>query len=294
MTMDIMRNGMPTKHPTTFAAMIAAMTAGGLLAGLSVWGAAAYAAPPAHARQTHRIVAHAAHPRVSTPPDSYLQYKVYTVDQLIQQVSDNPVVRQRFARHFQLPADRVVDYMHANLVESYIPKTGRYTVYCVRHSGKFYPVRQTFHQGTKVFALRNGEPVMKWVCGNPLTKFASTVTDVVSNKPVLRPMVAEFIPSDVENQVVPTEKPDVKVSPSIQSLVSPVSSAVSSRGAGLAYAFLPALGLLGLNTGHHTTSTSHVVIPAVPEANGLLLLAVGSPFALIAVRRRKRMVKTDA
>ena len=29
----------------------------------------------------------------ATPPDSYLQYKVYSVDQLIDQVSSNPAVR---------------------------------------------------------------------------------------------------------------------------------------------------------------------------------------------------------
>lgn len=268
---------------------VAALALGIAWGSLGAWGMGAQAAPRAHRAVRHAAHRQTAHRRVPTPPDSYLQYKVYTVDQLIQQVSDNPQVRRRFARHFQLPANHVVDYMRANLVESYIPRTGRYTVYCVHHSGKFYPVRQTFRRGTKVFALRNGEPVMKWVCGNPLTKFASTVTDVVSNKPVAKPpMVAEYIPSDLENQVVPTEQAQVQVSPSLESLASPVSSAIGGKAPNLAYGFLPAIGLLGVNHGHHTTT--HVVpVPEVPESSGLLYLTLGLPITLVAVRRRRAL-----
>ena len=269
--------------PRTYRKIVTTLALGATGANFGLSGVTAAPQMTPHA---HQAMTHTAHRRVPTPPDSYLQYKVYTVDQLIQQVADNPAVRRRFARHFQLPENRVVEYMRTNLVESYIPKTGRYTVYCARRSGKFYPVRQTFHRGTRVFALRNGEPVMKWVCGNPLTKFASTVTDVVASRPAtkLKPsIVAEFIPSDLENEVVPTEAAQVQVSPSLQSLVSPVSSAVGNRSSNLAYGFLPALGLLGLNTGG---SKSNIVTPEVPEATPLVYLAIGVPIFFLGVRRR--------
>jgi hypothetical protein len=264
--------------------------AGVVALGVVSGGLGALTAPAQAAAHSYKATK-TAHRRVPTPPDSYLQYKVYTVDQLIQQVSDNPAVRRRFARHFQMPEDRVVEYMRANLVESYIPKTGRYTVYCVHPSGKFYPVRQNFHRGTKVFALRNGEPVMKWVCGNPLTKFASNVTDIVHVPPKTRvdSTVAEFIPADIENEVVPSEgpaTPTILVSPTIQSLASPVSSAVF-RGAGpnLAYGLLPVAGLIAVNSGGHSNSGPPVA--AVPEAGSLLYLFAGVPIVLVAIRRRK-------
>ncbi len=139
--------------------------------------------------------------RVPTPPDSFLRYKVYNTAQLIAQVQADPKVRQVFARHFNVPESRVVSYMRANLVESYVPRTGRYTVYCVRRNGKIYSVRQTFRKGTKVFSLRNGQPVMKWVCGNPLSKYLPP-TKVVKNTPPPNEMLT---PTDVADIYVPSE-----------------------------------------------------------------------------------------
>lgn len=140
-------------------------------------------------------------PAIPTPPDSFLRYKVYNTAQLIAQVQADPKVRQVFARHFNVPESRVVSYMRANLVESYVPRTGRYTVYCVRRNGKIYSVRQTFRKGTKVFSLRNGQPVMKWVCGNPLSKYLPP-TKVVT-KP--SPPNELLTPTDVADVYVPSE-----------------------------------------------------------------------------------------
>jgi hypothetical protein len=41
-------------------------------------------------------------------------------------------------------------------------------VWCASKTGRLYVVHQHFQAGTRVFALRNGTPVMKWACGNPL------------------------------------------------------------------------------------------------------------------------------
>ena len=118
------------------------------------------------------------------PPDSYLQDRVYTVDQLIQQVQDNPTVRQRFARHFQIPKTA----SSATCGPIWWKATSRKRaatrfIVCPR-SGRIFAVKQTFHKGTKVFALRNGEPVLKWLCGNPLSKFLPAVeTKTIMKKP---------------------------------------------------------------------------------------------------------------
>jgi len=234
----------------------------------------------------------AASPRhLSVPPDSYLQYRVYTVDQLIQQVQDNPTVRRRFARHFQIPEDRVVSYMRANLVESYIPETRRYTVYCVSRSGKFYPIRQTFHKGTKVFALRNGQPVLKWLCGNPLSRFLPAVQVKNITKPrsrVARSIETLVTPAENQDVLVPNEEAPVFL-PAVPLALGPASSALlSGTGSGFSPLFLlPAAFLLSNNGGGGGGTIPHIPL-AVPEpAAPVYVLAALPALALVVARRRR-------
>ncbi len=234
---------------------------------------------------------------MATPRDSYLQYKVYSVEQLIQQVSDNPAVRQRFARHFQIPESRVVSYMRANLVESYVPRTGRYTVYCVHRSGKFYPVKQTFRRGTKVFALRNGEPVMKWVCGNPLSKFLPDVqVKNLTKQPVQKvsPSIEELLPAEQVNILVPSDIPAPIYQPAIPaSLVSASAPVLANGGGSSLLPFLLPAALIGIRGGHGSSNTPPIVIPvgpSVPETSTLALLAAGLPLVLAAAVKRKKTI----
>jgi len=231
------------------------------------------------------------------PRDSYLQYKVYSVEQLIQQVSDNAAVRQRFARHFQIPESRVVSYMRANLVESYVPRTGRYTVYCMHPSGKFYPVKQTFRRGTKVFALRNGEPVMKWVCGNPLSKFLPDVqVKNLTKQPVLKvsPSIEELLPAEQANILVPSDIPAPIYQPAVPaSLVSASAPLLVHGGGSSLLPFLLPAALIGIHGGHSNSNTPPIVVPigpSVPETSTFVLLTAGLPLALAAAVKRKKTI----
>ena len=273
-----------------YSVQTGAVIAWGILCvGLSAFGAPAQAAT--HRRHSARGVY--APRRAATPPDSYLEYKVYSVDQLISQVSSNPTVRARFARHFRIPESRVVSYMRANLVESYIPSTKRYTVYCVHHSGTFYPVKQTFQRGTKVFALRNGEPVMKWVCGNPLSHLLPSVeTRVIVKRPPGITKVARSIeetPADTMDVLIPSEVTSPVFQPLVPVPVSAVSSAVAGHGTSLFY--LTPLALFGLHGHHHHTPTP---TPAVPEPGTLLYLSAGIPLAGLMLRRRRKNIANPA
>lgn len=260
-----------------------------LLPALVFAGCAASLAP-VQASVHHALRHHSGLAR--TPRDSYLQYKVYSVEQLIQQVSDNPAVRSRFARHFQIPEARVVSYMRANLVESYVPKTGRYTVYCVRPSGRFYPVKQTFRQGTKVFALRNGEPVMKWVCGNPLSKLLPEVqVRNIPNKPrvAVKPSIQELTPAEQANILVPSEVATPVYQPLVPVSIASASAPLLVRAGGRSLLpFLLPVALIGVTSGGGGGHTPNIPItPAVPEAGTLAYLAAGAPVVLALARRRK-------
>ena len=247
----------------------------------------------------------AASPRrhVSPPPESYLQYRVYTVGQLIDQVQNNAVVRQRFARHFQIPEDRVVSYMRANLVESYIPQTRRYTVYCVSRSGKFFPVKQMFHKGTKVFALRNGQPVLKWLCGNPLSRFLPTVmtkTFVKKPKTKVSPYTEVLVtPAEQQDVIVPNEATAPEVLAAVPfSLGSAPASIFSSLGGSTfnALYLLPA-ALLFSNLGGGGGGggvTPHIPpAPSVPESGGAVYLLAALPLLGVVVLRRRKADGTN-
>jgi len=200
------------------------------------------------------------------PPDSYLNTKVYSIDQLIQQVQSNPRIELHYAETFHVPSDRVVQYIRNNVVESYIQETGAYTVYCVRPNGLIYPTVQHFSRGTKVFALRNGQPVMKWACGNPLMNFLPAVHEVI--KPVVKtivkvsPSVETLVPTQPAEEQVPVEEvapvyqPKVPVMASPISFTSPISAAAGhiSPFALLPLAFLPTFGNHGGGGGGKSTT----------------------------------------
>lgn len=102
------------------------------------------------------------------PRESFLEYRADTVEALALQAEQNPQVRARYARHFGIPGSRVAQFIRENLVVSYLPATARYSVYYVRPGGRIVCRQVTLQRGTRVLALRNGEPVLRWICGNAM------------------------------------------------------------------------------------------------------------------------------
>jgi hypothetical protein len=198
--------------------------------------------------------------RIPTGKDSFLLYKVYSVEQLLLEVEQEPIVRKRFARHFRISEGRVLSYMRNNLVESYIPKSGFYTVYNCRKDGSFYTTKQFFRVGTKVFALRNGQPVMKWVCGNPLAKALPAVRKLAQQQtvPVIKigGSIETTTPTDTFDVSVPNEiaeyviQPNVPLGPHIASL-PPVITVGSAWSPGNWLWLIPPALILGQSGGDH-------------------------------------------
>lgn len=142
----------------------------------------------------------------TVPPDSFLRFRVDTVQQLIRQVKTDPAVRRRYCQLFHVTPQKLVPYIQKNVVESYVPATKTYNVWCVGKNGRLFTVKQHFRAGTRVFALRNGTPVMKWACGNPLISYLPA--------PPVKPLTEAKAPT------VPTEQ---RVAPSTESIASEVS-----------------------------------------------------------------------
>jgi len=270
---------------------------------LALISTTAFAATSHHHRHMHVAAG-----TTSTPADSFLVYKVYSVDQLIAEVKANPQIQRIYARHFRVPQSRVVQYMQANLVESYIPDTGLYTCYCVRQNGLIYPVKQKFTEGTKVFALRNGEPVLKWVCGNPLSKFLPAVEThtIVRDMPVIKlaPSTEVVAPTDNVQILVPTESQtivtnsssdfDALVPQSIVGAAAPEAAIfVPSAGAPSllgALAALPVLFAAGHGGGSNGGNSSGSPLP-VPEGSTVQTSAVVLAFGAFLIGLRRRSVQ---
>lgn len=195
-------------------------------------------------------------PRYPTPPASYLRYKVYTINQLVRQVQSDPWVRSAYARTFHIPEADVIDYMKRNVVESYIPVTKTYTVYCVSNTGRIYTIRQVFKAGTKVFALRNGQPVIKWVCGNPLM---SHLPKVETKTVKLPPKVITKVSPSAET-LIPNQPP-VMLIPSESMAMLPTAPVITSSASGITTIVGPGgfplwLPLLPLAFAHGSSSSS--------------------------------------
>ncbi|HEY3329566.1 MAG TPA: hypothetical protein VGK19_06055 [Capsulimonadaceae bacterium] len=202
------------------------------------------------------------------PKASFLNQRVDTVQQLIAQVKAQPSVRARYAKLFHVPESQVVNYIQRNLVESYVPASKTYPVWCASKTGKLYVVKQHFQAGTRVFALRNGTPVMKWACGNPLV--SSLPTPPLPRVPMARKPQIPVESVAPYNETVATEyTPEMGLgfpSKMLTSIPGEANSLVPNQlVAGSTELLVPAAKL-----------ASRGVIPWLPIAGGATLLSTSN------------------
>ena len=242
-------------------------------------------------------------PHLPVPQESFLNYHAATLNELSQEVSVDPQVRTRLAKHYHITEAQMTTYIHNNLVLRRLRHAGTYRVACVRRDGSEYYVQERLPVGTPIFASRaTGQPILKLACGNPM---ASTLpVTLFPNKPLAAPKLASLpvtvadadintpvltgIDGTQEDLITPddtTSPPVVLVSPSLQALGG--SSGFSS----LFPALLGVGAAVAVAGSHGGSSPSGNDLPApVPEAStvasfGLLLLGGG---LLLIVRRKTR------
>jgi hypothetical protein len=181
-----------------------------LVLGLAPAMPAASGAPVKATGHTRKIAVHVTRLSHPTATGSFLGALVYTVPDLINQVEMKPAIALRYARHYNTTPAKVVQFMKDNLVESYMPSTQTFRTYWVRRNGKIVSGNETLKKGTRVFALRNGTPILKWACGNPLTvslpvirtRMAAAQQDVATR---MSPSVQMLVPSEPASVIVPSE-----------------------------------------------------------------------------------------
>lgn len=216
------------------------------------------------------------------PRNSYLERRVNTTADLVQQLRTQPVVMDRYRRHFAMTSEEVTAYLSTLRVTT-LQKDGIYTVYGVpRSTGDFHARLRLLKKGEPVFVESDGTPVLQLVCGNPLIlgpKKPVTPNPVVSTTgPVegTKEVIVDAPPAP-STAVVATEVPPVgePIAPIMPPATPRPQSNIVPMLLGLAgaVAFFPSGG-----------------DQPVPEP--MTMLVMGGGLAYMAARRRKAANKS--
>lgn len=230
------------------------------------------------------------------PPGSFLKYRAATVGDLTNQISTDPTVKMRYARHFKVSPDEITRSFNSDLQLIALKNPLRTTVWYIDKNGKAFKKSRVLPKGTMVFATKSGKPVLSWSCGNPLsTKLEAPKVEKVVTKPTpVDPVVTKVDPS-VETitaatitavPAVLTEAVAVEPVAAIPIIGSPSLSAVApviSKGSSLGW--IGALGgIIGGVAAAGGGGGSTTVV--TPEPSSLIAMATG--LSTLGILGRKR------
>ncbi len=115
--------------------------------------------------------------KVAPGRDRFLEGPALTTDGLVQAIRSNRVFRVSLAKHFGLSESRLISFIKDALVPFILPKDTVVSNYGITKSGLIYSKKMTLKKGTRVWATRDGKPILKWVCSNPLLAKAPVLKD---------------------------------------------------------------------------------------------------------------------
>ena len=225
----------------------------------------------------------------TVPADSFIVQHVGSLTQLHRQVSLDPVVRLRLARHFHTSAPAMARYIQDNLVLKKITVARRYPVYCINRSGQEYVINSRLVAGTPVFVMRStGRPILKLACGNPMAAALPPVVTKVSpyQSPeiaaVAKPVPAPAIPALVSNGpvlVAMNDTPGVVVMPTTRVAGYIGALPALHGGSGFPLGFLagiPVLAALTSHSGGNNSGTTGTTGTTGSDTNGNNTLGTGT------------------
>jgi hypothetical protein len=249
--------------------------------------------------------------------DSFLRIQTDSAEELARVLNTNPTARRNLAKYFHTSEVEIVEYVKNNLVLKTLEEDMVVTNHGVTKKGYIYPVKTRIKKGNRIWVDKNtGEPVLKWLCTNPVvSKLPLTPRVVKVEKMVPAPtsgriaqqeeaapaVAADPAPEAVAMPVEPRAEvvePVAEVITPVESVPAPVS-VVNEIKAPAAVAIpvrpvfhlnnvaVPAALILSQVGGPSNNRPSPTPRPnTIPEPGTLVLCATG--IGLLAARRRKK------
>ena len=120
--------------------------------------------------------------------NAFLNRPATTTKQLVEQVKNDPVVADRFMRHYAMTKAELVRYL-SGLRVSVLRMGGEYRVYSCLPSGVIRSRLLTLKPGTRVWEDKRGIPILKMSCGNPMSWNVSVFKEPTSVPAIMEPLI---------------------------------------------------------------------------------------------------------
>lgn len=211
------------------------------------------------------------------PTGAFLRKPAYKVSDLVTAVRTDPIVSDRYVRHFRMSKTQLVEYF-STLRLAKLDQGGAYTVYNV-HNSVLRSRVLNLKKGTLVFADASGRPILQQVCGNPMVW---RVPPVAAEPIVSAPATGDVTTAVDESTAVvagaTVAEPSIAPVPEIPPTFTPPSITRRDNTGLLFIPLLIGVGVLAFNQGDDDC-------PPVPEPATMTALVVGGAAVL---RRRKK------
>jgi hypothetical protein len=220
---------------------------------------------------------------MAVPTGAFIRKPVKSVNALVAHMNTDPVVADRFERHFRKSSGELTAYFRT-LHLAKLARGGSYTVFNV-HDGIIRSRVLNLKKGTLVFADSKGRPILQQVCGNPMVwevpRIGSSVA--VTTAAMEREFVGETTPTDM---IAMSEPGVMPVPEDVAPPTGPIVQAPATGMVGGSRSSLLPLLLLGAGAAFIRTGGGGDEPPPVPEPATMAVLAIG--FGAVAARRRKK------
>ncbi len=249
-------------------------------------------------------IASAAESIAVVPRNSYLIRPVASARDLANQIRTEPVVAQRYARHFKRSAWEFAEYVEKNLRLTRLGRAQTFNVYYSPPDNRLMVVRRTLPKGTPVFVeKRSGKPILKANCGNPLTPAASIPTPQttlpmeiasiakptpvladtidapqtptialteIADAPIEEVVAADVLPTETLVETLPETAPEPTAPPAPEVVATPSSPELPPAITGGGFNWLPFLPVVALLTPRGDND-----FEPIPEPTSALILSAG-------------------
>jgi len=211
------------------------------------------------------------------PTGAFLRKPAYKVSDLITAVRTDPIVSDRYVRHFRMSKTQLVEYF-STLRLSKLDQGGAYTVYNV-HDNVLRSRVLNLKKGTLVFADASGRPILQQVCGNPMVwRIPPIAAEPIVSAPATGDVTTMVDESTVAVTGMSVAEPTVAPVPEVPPTFTPPSMTRRDNSGLLLIPLLLGVGVLAFNQDDDDC-------PPVPEPATITALVVGGAAVL---RRRKK------